>query len=353
MKLKKNIPFLVVCLGILFLVYFFTAVRPLGRELQITPKWTIPVARNSGDEDTAVKLPFRLGQTIGYFTPDGKISSITTFPYKAAISESFFAVYGPDDSSIPIYTAAGELSGTIKKSGFPFIQNDRIYLFLPGGSSFDNCASDGSVTWSYEGTMPVTAFSASEAGCVAGFADGTVKVFDRNGTIVQDYAPGGSNYQVILGAGISASGDYTACVSGQDQQRFVLVKHLAAQNKIVLHEYLPGNVSWQVLVKFSRNGRFVCYNYKDGLGIADVETKEIRHLPLKGRIVEIEESGSGKPVYILSRTGSTYTVSILEAFKHIAGSFSFTADTAFIIARDGDLFIGKDGTISRMTITKE
>ena len=202
MKLKKNVSFLIVCLCVLFIIYFFAA------EIQLKPEWTIDISRVSAESTPEKSIPFKLGQTIGYFTPDGKITAERTFPYKAVISSSYYALYGPDDEAIPFYTPNGTQAGTIPRYGFPFIDEDRVYIFLPGGNSFARCSSDGSQRWLYEGTMPIVTFSSSPAGCAAGFADGSIKAFSPNGQITQSFSPGGSNYSVILGIAISPSGNY-------------------------------------------------------------------------------------------------------------------------------------------------
>ena len=59
-------------------------------------------------------------------------------------------------------------------------------------------AEDGSQLWKYESYAPVTAFSSSTGGTVAGFADGTLVSFDNSGNQTQRFSPGGSTYEVIL-----------------------------------------------------------------------------------------------------------------------------------------------------------
>ncbi len=351
MKLKKNILFLIIFA--VFIIYFFSAIRPLKTEYQFSPEWTISISDKIEKNTTQKAIPFKLGQTIGYFTPDGKITNFLTFPFKATISENYYAMYGPDANNISFYNPEGEKQGVISNAGFPFIIKDKLFIFLPGGNSFIQCNKDGSEKWKYEGTMPITTFSVSNSSCVAGFVNGEIKVFNEKGITTQQYKPGGSKYDVIFGCDISPDGKYTACVSGLEKQRFVVTEKFQAQNKIILFDYLNKDLTEQTLVQFSTNGRYVCYNYNGGIGIADIKKRNIHHIPLNGKVLSLKEDTTSQRVYILSKKDGIYTVSLLESFKNIAGSFSFKADNAFIRTAKNAIFVGKDTTISKMIITKK
>ena len=48
-----------------------------------------------------------------------------------------------------------------------------------------------------------------------------------------------------------------------------------------------------------------------------------------------------------------YTVYIIEKTDTLEGSFTFTAESAFIKTEGNDLYVGQDTTISKVKITKE
>ena len=73
-------------------------------------------------------------------------------------------------------------------------------------------------------------------------------------------------------------------------------------------------------------------------------------IPLEGRILSILESEDGKEIFVLSKEKNTYTVSVIESFDALSGSFSFQAESACISVKDSSLFIGRDGKISRIDI---
>ena len=352
MKHKKGVAFYVF-LGIVFsIVYIILAAEPLAKEHQFIPQWKLELNAHIQKADASGEKPlyFKLGQMMGYFTESGKLLSIETFPFKAAISERYYAPYNTYGSSIDFFTPDGQKAGTITESGFPLFDKDRIFVFLAGGASFVECDPDGKRKWEYNGTVPITAFDSSPSGCVAGFADGTVRQFSSDGTMIQKFSPGGSDYQVILGAALSSDGSMIALISGQNRQRFVLMKKYETQSKVVFHEYVGQNDPRQRLVEFGKDGSTVWYNYKNTLGIVDTKSGKASHLAIRGQAISLEECGD--LVFVLTKDNTKYTVYAIEKFDTMNGSFSFDAQSAFIRTDDENLFVGKDSSISRIKITK-
>lgn len=343
-----------VILGLVFfcVAYIILAARPMGHELHFTPEWTLDIASSvSEPREDDTMIPFRLGQTMGYFTPDGRILSNIPFPFKASISGSLYARYGSGSSSAEFFNARGESQGVINEYGFPFFSDDRIYVFLPGGSSFVKCDSQGKREWLYESYAPVTAFSSSVGGTVAGFADGTLVAFTPDGKISQRFSPGGSDIEVILGADISGDGRMVACVSGRNRQRFVVSEKTATHPRVVFHEYVTEDLTEQVLVRFSKRGDTVYYNGSGYLGVVDLRKSVSSHVPVRGKIVQVEESSVDDMVFVLSRDGNEYTVTALEPFDHKAAEFSFRARSSFMQVRGDAVFLGRDSKISCLTVS--
>lgn len=356
-KLKIIAP---ICIA-LAIFYIIIASKPLSPEIQFVPVWTLDLesytkgeAIEATPEDFKEAVSFKMGQNLGYFTPEGKLLSYITFPYKASVSDSAYTLYGTSSQEMQINSPAGAETGKINVTGFPYFMEDRKFVFLPGGSSFSKLNEDGSVAWTYEGFTPITAFSSSKTGIVTGYSNGSVIAFDNEGNITQQYQPGGSTYEVILGAAISESSKYIATLSGQGGQRFVISKktspNYGSHTSIVFYKSMTEELNRQVLIKFTKDEKKVFYNSATGIGIVNCRNFKNTEIPIKGRILSILESGTGKEIFILSKEENTYTVSAIESFDAFAGSFSFDADCACIAVKDNSLFIGRDGKISRLDI---
>ena len=336
------------------LAYFFLSYTPLQTELHLRPEWTCDISKTPEPATQEALLPFRLGKKGGYFTHTGKIATIVDIPYKATFSKNFFALYDQDSEEILVSNPNGREAFGIKAAGFPFVQEDRAFLFAPGGASiFFVNNSTGSVESEWEFSSPITAFNSSPKGSVVGCADGQLTVFDQYGKKKSELFPGGSDYPVILGADISEGGEFFACVCGLDPQRFVLYKDEGNYKKIIYHEFLSVNLTRQTKVYFSKNDRYVYFDSIDALGIVDTTNAETIHIPLKGTILDIQESPVDQSVFVLSRYSNTYyTITILEDWTKRIGQFSFEADAAFILSDGNTLYVGMDNKISRLSISK-
>ncbi|MCR4579852.1 MAG: WD40 repeat domain-containing protein [Treponema sp.] len=352
--MKKLIPLYIIITLIFTILYIFLAAKPLAKEYQFTPIWKISTANPAISEaNEGEKLRcFHLGQTLGYFTEDGRISFFKTFPDRVAISDNYFALYDSQAIDIPFYNNKGQEVGTIKASGYPFFKDDMIYVFLPGGSSFSKCDESGNVSWTYEGILPITAFSAKKKYTAVGFADGTIKVFNNtNGAVEINFAPGGSDYPIILGLDISSDGQYVAAISGHNQQRFTLSRREDNQQKIIYHTFLDTDTPHRTLVHFCKNGNRVLYNYQGAVGIYDLRLNKNTVIPIKDKVISIKENDNF--VYMLSKNKSKYTVAVIEKTDTLEGTFTFESDSAFISTDGDNLYIGKDNTISRLSVSQE
>lgn len=352
MKAKRIVILSITICFLVYFVYIIVAARPLGHEYQFLPQWKIDAVQQTATQSENEDLIyFKLGQSMGYFTKDGKITSFTSFPFRSSISQYYYAAYPADASNVKFYTPDGTEAGTISVAGFPFFDEDRIFVFLPGGNSFASLNSDGSLKWTYRSAIPITAFDSSENGCVVGFVDGSVHSFLPDGT--QDYLffPGGSDYPVIMGAAISPDGEHIATISGRKRQRFVLAKKDGGQAKIVMHFFIDNDDAYQKLVRFSRDGNAIFYCTSGTFGVISLDGKTHGKIQISGHALSIHEIDDG--IFILSKSDDTYTVTFVEKFATFAGNFSFKAKSAFIQTKDDMLFVGKDSTISRISIVKE
>lgn len=325
----------------------------MEKKLDITPCWTISV--NKEAENTAYtdkkRFPFKLGTKIGYYTEDGVITSFIPVDRRSSVSADFWTVYDQDAAYIDFFTPDGHKSGSFDKSGFPFFDNTGIFLFHPGGSSFSKHNGSGGTEWAYENYVPITAFSSSRAGCAAGFADGNIICFNEKGQITGDFYPGGSNTQVIFGAALSQSGTYCACLSGLNPQRIVIAELAGGKTKIIYHDYLKDNLREQTLVRFSSDDKYAFFNGKSGLISVLLKEKEAFFMPFSGKVLSISEFGSKDIFFVLSKDADMYTVTILCEGKYNKGAFSFKAENAFLYAENGNIYVGCNDRISKMTLS--
>ncbi len=221
---------------------------------------------------------------------------------------------------------------------------------LPGGNSFAFLSQDSKILWTYENYVPITAFDSSENAIAAGYADGCILLFNNDGTVEQEFIPGGSEYPVILGVAVSKDAQMIASVSGQKQQRFVLAQKEGKSLKIAFHEYLEAETNSQCLVKFSKDSGHVYFAHKNCLGVVDTKKLTSKHIKIRGNILSINEAKDSRTVFVLSKEKNKYYVSVLQKSDIYAGNFNFTAESAFITVKENSLFVGKNSSISKIDI---
>ena len=351
--MKKLIPLYIIITIVFTILYIIFASKPLAKEYQFTPVWKIstanPVIKNSSATNVSY---FHLGQTLGYFDDNGNISLFKTFPNKVSISKDYFATYNTEANNTEFFKADGTKAGVIEASGFPYFSDNLIYVFLPGGCSFSKCSETGKLLWTFEGTIPITAFAAKEKYTAVGLSNGTIKVLNNeNGVTEIDFAPGGSDYPVILGLDISDDGQYIASISGHNHQRFVLSHREENQQKIIYHRFFEDDSPYRTIVHFSRDEKRIFYNFYNGLGIYNLDNKTERTLVLKDKLLSIEETED--LTILLGKEKNLYTVSIIDNTDTLEGAFSFTADSAFIHASGNNIYLGKDNSISKISVSRE
>ena len=353
MKQKRHIGLAIFLLILISIIYIILSAKPLNKEYSFTPVWKISIANPVLTQtDSKSKSYFHLGQTLGYFDESGNISLYKTFPSKVSISNSFFATYNSEADNTEFFKADGTKAGVIEASGFPYFSDNLVYVFLPGGCSFSKCSETGKILWTFEGTFPITAFVAKQKYTAVGLSNGSIKVLNNeNGATEIDFSPGGSDYPVILGLDISEDGQYIASISGHNQQRFVLSHREENQQKIIYHRFFDHDSPYRTIVHFCKDEKRIFYNYYKGLGIYNLETKSEKTLELQDKLLSIEETDT--LTVLLGKEKNTYTVSIIDNTDTLEGAFSFNADSAFIHASENNIYLGKDSSISKISVSRE
>lgn len=362
MNYRENLRYFVLFGTIFFIVYLAAAIKPLDKEFFIQTERSVYLGGEEQNLETAAGaetpenanlFPFRLGEYAGYFSESGEIVFAQKIPFKATLTKSFCSFYDNNSDKIEIRKTDNSGLITINRPGFPFLQENRIYLLPPGGNSISEYSTTGTKKWTYESYTPITAFNSSKNGSVIGFADGALVCLSPEGNENFAFYPGGSTYETILGAAISETENMTACISGLKKQRFILSTYDKTKHKVIFHEYLDKDLRERAVVQFSKDSSHVFFQYKDGLGIVDCKKLKSTHIPLRGSIVQIEELEKQNLILVLSKDKDEYHIYIIEDSNKLLGSFSIKAKCAFITQNENSFFVGHDTTISKLSIERK
>lgn len=354
MNIKGNTRYVCLALIVFLVIYLFLAARPIGPDISFEPVWTRDITGPLASSTDAAAYSargveaFELADRFGYFTADGTLLSSTKADGMISASRNGWAVYPRNARNTVIHFPDGRPRMTVPGSGFVHLDGNRTYLFLPGGNGVSQFSGQGTLVWTREHTAPITAFGSSEGGTVIGYADGMIACLAPDGTERFAFYPGGSDYQAIFGAALSADGSLVACVSGSNRQRFLLIS--VAGHKVINHVYLEGNLTRQAYVAFEKNGTYAFFESAKGLGIVNCEKFSVHTVPINGELVATGSAPGEALFTVLSRNGTSWTLSGIERPDHLVARAVFEAHHAFLI-QDGDaMYLGADDRISRINI---
>lgn len=370
MKLKDSNKKFIIFSLIFVIIYVFAAAVPLGSDVYFLPVWVRSIVPDSAQRELAgiigeraadIRLDaaqfenaspkaFMAGNRFGYFTDDGTLLRSSVITDRVSLSSKMWSVYPENSVSAPIYAPDGTQRTAINAAGFVHIDDDRIYLFEPGGCTVARYTEEGMQQWRYAHTAPITAFQSSPAGAVIGYSDGKLVCLTDTGSVRFDFYPGGSNYQVILGAALSEDGTLAACVCGIDRQRALLIRAEETRYKIVQHVYLKGNLRRQVFVDFDTDGEHAVFECADGIGVFNCRRFSSNIMPIAGSITSNGLAPYKNIMAVLTQTEHAAALSIIEKPIHLIGTTTFPSRNTFLIQDREKLFIVTDSHLTRIDI---
>lgn len=361
MPIKDRVKNIVLGSLALFIIYFFIATKRLNNDLYFFPLWSSSIEKDveliDSDENTnklsnAKLYPFLIKNKFGYFSEDGKILFSHEITGKVTASSNYWCQYEFDCHEAHIYEPNGKIAGVIKVAGFPYIVDNKIYIFTPGGYGVCEYSVNGKRLWHYAHTAAITAFNCSKKGVVIGYSDGKVVYLDERGNEVFNLYPGGSTYEVISGVALSNDGVFIACISGIEKQRVLLIRIIEKQYKIVKHEYLKGNLYRNVFVSFDKDSSSVIFESSDGIGIINCKNYQLHFLDETGEIIDIGDRLGGNLITILTKNYDSCKLFVIEKpFRKLA-STSFNSKDVFLLQDEKKIFLGTVGNISAIEIKK-
>ena len=349
-----------------FLLCFLISTKPLYNNLHFFPLWSVSIDKEiepqqkleleatnikKNNNATQEKVhPFLINGKFGYFTEEGDILFSRQTDEKVTASSCYWCTYKQDCKQVEVYRPDGEKVCTINSAGFPYIIEDKIFLFTPGGYGVSEYDVGGNLLWHYAHAATITAFSACKKGVAIGYSDGKLAYLDKEGVEVFNLYPGGSSYQIILGLAVSNDASFIACVSGIDKQRIMLIKIIDRQYKIVRHEYLEGNLYRRLFVKFDESNSCAVFESQGGIGIIDCNNYEIQFLDTQGVIIDVADAKDENILTILTQNKDRCSLMFIEKpFMKIAQT-SFTSSDTFLLQEENKLFLGTVDRISAIEI---
>jgi hypothetical protein len=348
-----------------FVMYTFAASRPIPEETILTSQWftslesDYSVPKPVGQGQQAYLVPFKQGNRYGYVDEQGNFALNQARTGYVSIADQFWAEYDAMPERIEIRNPANEAVLSIEQPrGYPLFLDDRIFLVSREQTALSELSNTGEVIWTYNFTSLITTVDAAAGYIVAGLVHGEVEILDSSGNRVSSFDPGGSRIAVIVGCAISKDASRVAIVSGIDPQRFLLLERYGdvgnLEFKAIYHEFLETGTRQAVHVEFVDEERRVAFERQGGLGLYDIASRSSVKLPLEGRIIEIDKSGSQHVLFLITAQADLEKRLVAVRFPGtVIIEAPFKSGIFFLNRRDSRVYIGGNMTLASFKLEKK
>ena len=334
-----------------FIIYIFTAARPIPKETILKPRWISSLESNyplSLSDFSAVEydrelLPFRLGERYGYMGDDGNFFVNQVKVNYLSMSENYWAEYETMPSSIQVMNPNNESVLTIENpKGYPVFLDKRVFLVGNNQNSLTAIGSGGEELWTSYFPAPITCIDAAGGNVLTGTLDGAVELINSSGShVFIPFEPGGSRLSVIMGCAISRDSSRLAIISGIDNQRFLLLERAGDTYRVIYHEFLTGGFRRPVHISFIDNDSKIAFEREEGLGVFDIASRTSVCLPMEGKIEALDNSGSSGFLFVITSQGPDDKRFIAIRYPGInVINAPFKSQNVFFFRRDKKIFLG-------------
>ena len=344
---------------VLFVVYFFTAARPVPKETALSVRWlnSVESAQEDSDSDSLASFPFTLGSYFGYLDARGHFAVNRIKQGYLSLSENKWAQYDAQPAIIEIFNKTGEITETVNNPrGYPMFLDGRTFIVGSEQNAISETDGQGNILWTHEFAAPLTCADAASGLVLTGSVDGIAEVLDPGGKKMFVFEPGGSQYSVILGCAISRDGSRLALVCGIGNQRFLLLEHFGmGEYKVIYHEFLGNGFRRPVYVYFIDRDRKVVFEREGGIGIYEINNRKSHKIALEGELAAVDYTGNGGMLFVIVHTER-------EEIKKLVGitlphriyiRAPFKSDDVFLHRIDRHLVIGGGTTLAAFELEKK
>jgi hypothetical protein len=369
-KGKKK--FWLIAVFALFVIYFFTAARPIPPETVLKASWLVslesdaPVFLGSsaaiqaadGEEaraDASDTIPFTLAGRFGYIDSNGRFTINQIKEENLRLSEGKWAQYKAEPAAVAIRDNVNEVIETIENPrGYPFFLDGRTFILGAELNALSETDGAGAILWSHEFAAPITCADAAAGLVLTGSIDGLVELLDSGGKQIYSFEPGGSRYTLILACAFSRDASRFAVICGIEEQRFLLFERFGntGEYKVVYHEFLGDGFRRPLHIAFIDQDRMIVFERKGGIYVYDINARAGYNIALEGEVAAIDQSGSEGQFFIIVNSDRQKKLVGLILPQKIFVRAPFKSDDVFLGRSGSRLFIGGGTTLASFELEK-
>jgi hypothetical protein len=269
--------------------------------------------------------------------------------FDVALSDAGFINYPKVSKNLIFMDTRGVFQYIVESHGYPLLRGDRLYTVNTDLSGLKRLDPESDVLWSIDFVTPITSLSVSEQRCFIGLLDGTARLIDEQGNLVLDHKSAGSRIPVILGTAVQ--GNRLALISGIDPQKLTILFERAEELIPVAAFDLDSDYRREVFIRFSDDGNFLYYEEPEGLGVFDLDRKNLSHLPLGGNFVAL--AATGTYAAIVAKDGEKNELLVLRTPRRVLYDGPLPAGQIFLRFIEPHLIVGVGDVLLRFDLQEE
>jgi hypothetical protein len=176
---------------------------------------------------------------------------------------------------------------SIPATGYPYLDDNRLFVFAPNGNGLSEWGADGRQKWSREFLPVITDLDAGPTRAAVGLLNGQVELLRPNGESEFSYETEGSRYAVTLAVALGSGEDVLAAVAGVDPQKLILFERHTEGFFPTLELDLETDYRRPVLLRFLRDGRTLVAERPEGFLAYDMSEQTFGRVDLGGSVREV------------------------------------------------------------------
>lgn len=322
-------------------------------------EWTINVETETIDPDLAEGIPaeewipFRVEESFGFVHADRSLLQSSPIEWNIALGENTYCNYTKQGTNLVIRDPIRDYLYPLSVEGYPVVRGGDYFVLsqdLTGVSAF---SAAGEFLFSKEFSSIITSLDAGENTVGIGLLNGSVELFDKDGSYQTTIRPETSRINVVYGTALSSASQKAAIVHGIDPQFLSLYQFDGTSFQLLSQIEISEPRRSQAKIAFSENGDFLfCETATEVQVMSTEDPIENFSLPLSGTLVDFKFSPELNSIYILEEEQEAAVLSIYSAEGRRYSKEKFSGKPQWISRAEGNLYIGTGSLLRKVSIER-
>jgi len=358
--MKKKIFIFPVIFLLLLFARFLLLPNELSEEPVVKRQWVSRIPDNQqGAYGVQVAsenppIPFRLGNSFGYFRKDGSFTYTGNIMFGVTMNDSVFCNFPKISEEVIIQDYLGRIYSKFKSAGYPMIRENRLFFISTNRAGISEWNFDGEKLWFREFQSVITDFVVNENLLILGLSNGSLKILDNRGSTVDSHEFSFGAYHVAYGCALSGNNEKIAVISGINPQSITLLEF--RENSFVPVKTWESGTDFRrrIRIDFPWDDDILAYETDRGIAFHAVDGRDAVDLQLAGSLIAMKKNKESDLLGIVSKvTGSDEgIISYITSDGKPLLSLIIPSNRIFLEGEGNQVFLGAADTMISFLLTR-